>query len=323
MIQLFKYFSILFTNKNISRQLLKDFTADHIARLTTNNPGGIFATILTNITNAYNSYFGDLDAEALKVRLQEGKTIAMDNTHVALTTLISKNAGLISYKYGEGSEIYEQFYPQGVTKFSEDDLPTLETDAAAYKAVLASHSADFDADFVTEYDDTFQAYKDARVAQHQAFGNVAGERNDIITTKAAVCKQLTVNLLTIAIQCIGNESKADVYFDQSMINTAFAQAESRVENEITTNETQNCFDNTASNETNYKTTVSGEGTVYVGFAETPETAIDATSGKPVDQTAPKIYSAGVLGYTPGVKKYLNITSTAGITISYVVERVTV
>jgi len=322
MVQLFKYFAILFMNKNISRQLLKDFTADHIARLTTNNPGGIFATILTNITNAYNSYFGDLDAEALKQRLQEGKTIAMDNTHIALTALISKNAGLIAYKYGDGSEIYQQFYPQGVTKFSEDDLPTLETDAAAYKEVLAIHSADFTTDFVDEYNDTFQAYKDARVAQHQAFGAVAGERNDVITTKAGVCRQLTINLLTIALQFIGDEAKADVYFDQGMINAAFAESESKVGNEITPDQTQNCFDNTSSNETNYKTTVSGEGTVYVGFAETDSTPITALTGKPVDHTAPKIYSAGVLGYTPGVKKYLNITSTAGITISFVVERVT-
>ncbi len=63
MIELIKYFSILFMSPKISRERLKDFTESHIARLTANNPAGVFTTILTNITTAYNSYFGDLSSD--------------------------------------------------------------------------------------------------------------------------------------------------------------------------------------------------------------------------------------------------------------------
>ena len=85
MIELVKYFRILFLSVRISRERLKDFTESHILSLTAHNPGGIFTTILTNVTAAYNNYYGDLSSEAVNLAVQEGKTIAMKASRVSFT----------------------------------------------------------------------------------------------------------------------------------------------------------------------------------------------------------------------------------------------
>ena len=148
MIELAKYFRIMFMSVRISRERLKDFTESHIARLTANNPGGIFTTILMNIMAAYNNYFGDLSSESVNLAVQEGKTIAMESSKTALLKNISENEGLISYTYRNNPETYEEFYPQGVDEYYQADLPTLETISNRYLALLTNYAAYFTAGFL-------------------------------------------------------------------------------------------------------------------------------------------------------------------------------
>ena len=49
MLEIVKFFRILFLSQKISRQRLEDFASDHILKLTANNPGGIFTGLLTAV----------------------------------------------------------------------------------------------------------------------------------------------------------------------------------------------------------------------------------------------------------------------------------
>src|SRR4051812_39971424 len=111
MIELLKYFRILFMSTRISRERLKAFCEDHIMRLTANNPGGIFTTVLTNVTNAYNAYYGDLSSELVNVAVKEGKTVAMNDSRSALEVVIRENENLVKYTYRTNPSSYEEFYP--------------------------------------------------------------------------------------------------------------------------------------------------------------------------------------------------------------------
>ena len=154
---------------------------------------------------------------------------------------------------------------------------------------------------------------DNRAAQNLSFGRVSGERSDIVTSKAVVCTQLTYNLLTIARENIGHEERCDVYFDQSILNAAFRESESKVTSDLNPEITENVFDNTQGPDTNYKSSVQGEGAVaYVGFARDAATAITAETGKTIDERNAPVYSAAELGYTSD-KIYLNITSAVSYT----------
>ena len=65
MIELAKYFRILFLSGKISRERFKAFCEDHIARLNGNNPGGIFTAELTAVTALYNAYYGEKDFSSI------------------------------------------------------------------------------------------------------------------------------------------------------------------------------------------------------------------------------------------------------------------
>ena len=133
MIELARYFRILFMSAQLSREVLKAFTEDHIQRLTANNPGGFFTTILTNVTAAYNSYYGDMASESLNKAVQEGKTIAMNESRKDLEKLISDDEKLIKYTYRTNNAFYEEFFPLGITEYNDADLSTFETITLRFK----------------------------------------------------------------------------------------------------------------------------------------------------------------------------------------------
>jgi len=320
MIDLAKYFRILFLSVRISRERLKLFGEVHIQRLATNNPGGIYTTLLTDTTNLYNLYAGDLADIATNEAAVEGKTIGMNSAKLALLQWLQISQENISYIYRNNRERYELFYPHGLTEYDHADLPNFATITTRFGTALTLHAGDFAPAFVAEFAPLKTTFNDNRTAQLAQMGTLAGERGSVIVTKADFASQLTKNLLTIALNNIGNEAVAAVYFDQSILDEAFEGSETLVENDIDNGETQNAFDNTSSPETEYKmktNTVDKE--VMVAFKDSPTAAVLPEEAKLVTN-AETTYTAGDLGFS-STNKFLNVTNTSGETVSYRIERV--
>jgi len=318
MIELIKYFRILFLSAKISKDRLQSFCEDHIQRLNANNPGGIFTAILAAVTAAYNAYFGDVASEAVNLAVQEGKTIAMNESRVALEKNLSENEKLVAYTYRNNNAVYEEFYPLGLTEYQNADLPTFETITLRYRTVLGNHAADFTPAFVLEYNTKQGTFVTNRQAQSTAKGNVASERSDIATTKPILAKQLTVNLLTISLEYVGDESKADVYFDQIILDAAFRESERRVANDINPGETQNAFDNVTKGEVRITVKNNSEDALDFGFKNAEDIAIPA--GEHTVGAGQEVsFNAAELGWT-SENKFLNVTNNGTLAGSYVVEK---
>lgn len=320
MIELMKYFRILFLSKNLSRERLKDFTEDHIQRLTANNPGGIFTGILTALTTAYNSYFGDLSSESINVAVQKGKTEAMNESRAILLRSLSENEKLVAYTYRSNQPVYLEFYPQGLSEYYDADIPTLETISNRYKNILADHAADFTPTFVSDYNTIQTTYVTNRAAQQAAMGSVAGERSDLVTSKADLARQLTTNLLTIALQYVGNESKCEVYFNQAILNAAFAESETKITADINPGATDNVFENITKATVGLMIKNTGTVPLTFGFAAAADTPVTPTPDNTIPAGEERGGSAGERGWTP-TNKYLNVTNSDGLIGSYVVEKV--
>lgn len=319
MIELVKYFRILFMSVNISRERLKDFTESHIARLTANNPGGIFTTILANTVTAYNNYFGDLSSESLNLAVQEGKTIAMNQSRIELEKKLSDNEKLVAYTYRNNPEAYEEFYPLGLTEYQNADLSTLETISTRYLNVLMAHAGDFPPMFLPDYVIVQNTFVANRAAQNTAKGNVDAERSDLAASRPALALQLTKNLLTISLEYVGDESKADVYFDQSILNAAFRESATKIDADIDPGATQNVFSNITKPELELKGENKGTTTLYIGFKATPTEACTAADTVAAPGQMGSL-TAAALGYS-STNKYLNITNAGGIMGSYVIEKI--
>ena len=320
MIQFIKFFMILFMSSRISKSRLKSFAEDHISKLTLNNPGGIFTAQLTAVVAAYTAYYGDLSSESLKLSVQKAKTAGMETSRTTLLEKISEIHPLIVYTYRATPAVVLEFYPQGTTEYYDATIDDLETISERLKGVLASHSADIDAAVITDYNTVQGTFASNRAAQRTAKDAVGTERSDMATTRVNLAKQLTVNVLTIAAKYVGDESKADLYFNQAIINAAFTESSGKVENDINPMETQNAFDNTSGPDIKYQISVSGPGILYVGFGETADTVMTATNGKPVDETNDKTFTASEMGFT-SAKTFLNISNSESVMLSFVIERV--
>jgi hypothetical protein len=316
MIELVKYFRILFLSTKISRERLKGFTEDHIQRLTANNPGGIFTLILTNVTNAYTAYYGDLSSESVIDSVKQGKTVAMNDSRTALEKNISGDEKLIAFTYLNNPSLYQEFFPGGLTEYHNADLPTFGTIADRFKAALAAHSADFPPAFVSAYGTLHTTFTANRTAQLAAFGTLSGERSDVVASKLKLAKQLTTNLLTIALQFVGDESKADVYFNQALLDAAFREADKRVSNDINPGETANVFDNVISPDIRISIKNESEQALVAGFvtaADVIPALITIASGNEI------ILNASELGWT-SEKHFFNISNGSGVAGRYTVEK---
>jgi len=319
MIELIKYFRIMFMSTRISRDRLRAFTEDHIQRLTANNPGGIFTTILTDVTNAYNAFAGDLASKSLNEAVKEGKTIALTEAHDALEKQISENESLVRYTYRNNNPFYEEFYPLGITEYHDAGMEVFATITLRYRTVLANHNADFPAQFVTDYNTLYGTFVTNRNAQSTAKSAVSSEISDLAATRPALAKQLTVDLLTISLEYIGDESKADVYFDQAILDAAFRESERKVTSEINPGETQNVFDNITKGDLMIAVKNNGEDVINIAFKNAADVAV-AAGEHPVNPGQEISLNAAEFGWT-SENKFLNVTNNGALAGSYTVEKV--
>ena len=207
----------LFNDEKFSDSNLNDFSSDFLVRLANNNPGAIYSTLITNTTTKYTAYYGRMASEVQRLQIKEALTVTKKEARNAAEAKVGSLQGLVKYKYGEGSAVYQEFYPQGMEKFYK----AKDGDLAIYlDGFVASAVTYLTADYPTEVTAITAlttAYKDALQAQNNAFSLVdnviTGKRED----RKALTEQLTLNFLTIAGNNIDNPEKFEDYFDPAYL----------------------------------------------------------------------------------------------------------
>lgn len=207
----------IFADPDLSDASLRAFTEDHLIRLANNNPGAIYSTLITDTSAAYNAYYGALSNEAIQSQIKEGLTITKNNCRSLAEGKVSQLQGLIKFKWGENSAIYQEFYPQGMDYFYKSKDADLEPRLDAYVASANSHlMADFPAEVATLVT-LVNAYKTAYTAQRNALSLI----DNLITGKnedrQLLTVQLTKNFLLIASNNIDQPDAFDNYYDPAYL----------------------------------------------------------------------------------------------------------
>lgn len=217
MLNIIRLTNNIFDDKNLSEANLQVFAEKHIVALTNDNPGGIYTTILADVTLAYNAFYGSVSNEAFKKTISEGNTINMNNALKAAMDRIIKVEGLVQYVYGENSSQYEAFFPLGLTEYHNANLGEI--------GVLHNRFLQTANDFLaTQYpadvaliQQDFDHFKNMRTIQLNGLNQVetsgSGKRED----KLKLAEQLTKNALFIAMNNINKPDVFDNYFDISLL----------------------------------------------------------------------------------------------------------
>lgn len=263
MIRISRFFENLFDDEKISVPELLNFSSDHIERIRANDPTGVFGEILAQTEARHNALESAVNALGTDTAQREGRTKDMNEVVADFKKKVSRVEGLIKFTYGLQSGTYQEFYPRGITEYTNMTIEDAEILIKRFSTAVDNHVAELPAAVVTEFQQLLLDYQAARQVQQKEKGEVGGSRDEVHTAQTALQLQLSVNVLTIALKFSNQPEKAAVYFDQSLLNDASGQPFSRIsgtvdgntiagieyDSELVSNETLITFRNQSSNTT--------------------------------------------------------------------------
>jgi len=309
MINLEVFFKNHFDTTFISDDNLRKFADIHLQRLTTNNPGGIYTALITDTGTVYTAYFGAIGDEAVRTAVKEGMTVELNTAIENFKHDVSQKEGIVRGIYGVDTGTYQEFFPQGLTAYSNADLGNIHTFTEIMMDAATAHAADVGADFVTLFTDHHNDILAKREAQLELMGEVEGKKDITETTRDEVEVQLMKNLLTIAVNNIGNLSAVNTYFDQSFIRRGGPGEEDVYTGTVAENVTHSIIEMPWSDDPEIE--LSNIGTTDLMFCLSPTEGTACTAGVTVTPGTTQTVNASELGdisYT-----FLNVTNLSSDT----------
>ncbi|MBL0310903.1 MAG: hypothetical protein IPP77_14910 [Bacteroidetes bacterium] len=204
----------IFEDKNLSYASLRSFSEEFLIRLASPvlNPGGIYNTLLVDTSSRYTAYFGTVEDKLVKSAVQKGLTLSMNQAYGRLIEQLRRMRGLVQFKFGEGTDQYEGFFPQGMDEYNQasiGQLPELLERflSAANTYLLADYPTDVD-NFVTAKNQ----FTNARTAQETMFSSLKTTRTGRHERRKELTLQLTKCFLIIAADHIENPDRFDDYY---------------------------------------------------------------------------------------------------------------
>ena len=220
MMDLQRYFEIAFEDERISDDDLRKFTEDHLRRLTANDPDHEFGALVTATAAAYSDFFGGISDEDTQAAVRQGLTIAMKDALEGFKAHVRRREGLIRSTWDKDSPEYTEFFPRGLNEYNQVTLGNAETLMTRFVNAATAHQATLGQPVVDEFAQLKEAFVSARTAQLEKKAAVSGSKAEAAAARAALEKQLTVNLLTLALKFVGQPEQGMAFFDQSIIRPA-------------------------------------------------------------------------------------------------------
>ncbi|MBS0659502.1 MAG: hypothetical protein JSR82_14770 [Verrucomicrobia bacterium] len=233
MIEISRYFAIPFSSSEISAEELRNFTEDHLARLGALGADSPRKAVAERLRNAGQSAFAAFDdaltERAKALAAQEGGTLGKDDVVRLFKTTIRQREGRIRDVFGKDSAAYKEFFPRGLTEYTQVTVGRVQTLLDRVTAAGEKHAAQLGAELATEFKRLSDGFRAARGGQTDATGIVAGARSKVAATRTALERQLTVHLLTLALEHLGEPERAADYFRQSLLEDPARQEEAAPE----------------------------------------------------------------------------------------------
>jgi len=210
-----RYADIQFDSRNISYADLVDFSGDHLARLAEYNGkvGGKFDELVAHTSDAYEALGGEASGLGLSKAIQKSKTATKALQLRRIKDALSRIAGTLHGKHRRDSPEYIAYFPQGLSELhwarQSEVQPILDrlvevaqlNDGALYIELKALR------------DDWKVIYTDATRGK-AATSSATDSR---IEARESLARQLTRNVLTLALEFLGEPEKMRSFFDTSKI----------------------------------------------------------------------------------------------------------
>jgi hypothetical protein len=204
MLNLTKFAVNHFDTDRISDDNMKKLAETTWQRFLANNPGNIYNQLITDTATAYTDYYGSVTDEDVKTAIKEGSTVAMNGALKTFKATVSQKEGIVRGTYGADSPTYQEFFPHGISEYSNATLANAQTLYDRMVSAATAHVAELTAAFVTLFTNLKTDFVAKRDAQLLLIGGVKGLKKATANNRDVLEKQMMTNLLTVALNNIGN-----------------------------------------------------------------------------------------------------------------------
>ena len=173
--------------------------------------------MITDTTNAYTNYFGSMTDEDTKFAVQQGLTIAVNNSIANFQKAVSQKEGIVRGNFGKDSREYQEFFPFGLTEYSQATLQNVEMLMQRMVTAANAHVGVLGIPFLTEFQGYLSAFQSARTSQLLKIGEVADSKTDTSFKRDVVEIELMKNVHLIGAMYVGDINTCMDFFDQSFV----------------------------------------------------------------------------------------------------------
>ncbi len=213
MIQISRYFENPLSARKYSRNELCTFAEDTLARLVANNPDDIFDTLISALDSTLSTMGATRGTRASATAIQESRTRATETLLRTIKESISRRSGRVIDQFGKKSAEYQAFYPQGLEAYYSMSYPEVEMRLDTLISASTQHLPALTAEF-TGLKAQWVAVRGSQVTQK---GTVSHAMDQEKALRAELEKTLMRTVLRVAMQFVGEEEKATIYFNQSLL----------------------------------------------------------------------------------------------------------
>ena len=202
-----------FATKDVTLLRLQKLSLDVMQRLALDNPGGVFAALVADLTAHNTALFGSLSATDAGISQRRTGAQQMWGALADLQHRLEADEALIDYKSQKTPAIRTAFFPNGRQEYSQATLLTADLLFTRAQTAAAAHAkalgADFDAAPYAAFYTAFRAGRDDTGAgdEQSAKARAAAQAH-----RADLTARLSDAVKLVAAQFLRDEARCAAYF---------------------------------------------------------------------------------------------------------------
>ncbi|MFZ4582358.1 MAG: hypothetical protein ACOYM7_06870 [Paludibacter sp.] len=206
-----------FEDLRITDLRLKNFTDDHIQKMTAANTGTRFTAYIAATQTALGAFVLTLVGEESHVAARKSRTENVTTILNQFKKLVRTKEPVIRAAFESQPSVITEFFPNGMSEYSQSSVGSASILMERLVGVITARAAALPTGFVTQFNDIKTQFNTARTEQQDEKGHVSNVKAISSAERTNLVKQLYKNLVNIAVICINNPAEGAALFDDSLL----------------------------------------------------------------------------------------------------------
>lgn len=211
-------FGNIFDDERITPSYLARFTDDVIAKLTKNNTGGVYDTILLPLQGSIIPLRSELGQVDVTLNTQVGKTATVNSFIIDFTKYMKDNYVFIAAALGgDKTPAFKEFYPKGKTEYNTITKTKIPTVMERLKALAVTYQTQLGATISNQLQNFEAQWTTLRESQLQEKAAVKTNRVDRTLARRDVEIELLKTIHFIGNKFPGDQKQSMAFFDFNLL----------------------------------------------------------------------------------------------------------